>query len=75
MICPNCKADLAGELIYDAMLAQCGGDEPKAAERSAYYGATKENGKRFGREIALYNLHTDMTYAYRCPDCKHEWPR
>lgn len=73
MICPNCKADLAGELIYETFLAKYG-DEKKALETAAMYGATKTEGRR-GREIRIYDRERDMTIAYKCPDCNHQWAR
>ena len=73
MICPNCKANLDGTLIYDTFMEKYE-DESKALEVAAMYGATKTEG-RWGRQIGLYDLVKDMTTAYRCPDCNHEWPR
>ena len=74
MICPGCKVNLEGELIYDHFLGVYEGDEEKAAETAAAYGAAKGKG-RFGREIAQYSLSEDRTTGYRCPDCGHEWGR
>jgi hypothetical protein len=31
--------------------------------------------KNFMRTIGLYDDDRDMTIAWRCPDCGHEWPR
>lgn len=73
MICPNCKTNLEGELIYETFLARCG-DEKKAIETAEMYGATKTTG-RWGREIALYDMRRDRTTGYHCPDCGHEWQR
>ena len=73
MICPNCKTDLAGELVYETFLAKYG-DEKKALKTAAMYGATKTEG-RWGRQIGLYDRELDRTRAYRCPDCGHEWAR
>lgn len=73
MICPNCKANLEEGLIYDTFLEKYG-DESQALETAAMYGATKTTG-RWGREIAISDLHKDRVVAYRCPDCNHEWGR
>lgn len=73
MLCPNCNNDLDGELIYTTFLEKYQ-DEQKALETAAMYGATKTEG-RWGRQIALYDMGTDRTVAYRCSDCGHEWDR
>lgn len=70
--CPNCGADLDGELIFDTFLKKYE-NEATAEETASYYGATKTHG-RWGRETAIYSLDLDKTVAYRCPDCMHEWP-
>ena len=73
MICPNCNSNLDGELIYDTFLERYG-DEFKALEVAAMYGATKTEG-RWGRGISIYSRELDRTVAYRCPDCGHDWKR
>ena len=50
------------------------GDEAKALEVAAMYGATKEKGQ-WGRQIGIYDRDKDRTVAHKCPDCDHEWPR
>ena len=74
MICPGCKTDLAGGFIYDHFLAEYGGDDERALQTAAMYGASKGQG-RWGREIAQYSVEEDRTIGYRCPDCGHEWER
>jgi hypothetical protein len=71
--CPNCKADLDGDLIFDTGMEMYGTEE-NAIEYASFYGATKTEG-RWGREIAIYDRDKDRTTAYRCPDCGHEWSR
>lgn len=71
MICPSCKTNLEGDLIFDTFMEKYS-DEKKALETAAMYGATKTEG-RWGREIAIYDLHKDRTTAYLCPDCRHQW--
>lgn len=71
MICPSCKSDLTGDLIYDTFFEKYG-DEQKALETAAMYGATKTEGC-WGREIAIYDIGKDRTVAYSCPDCGHQW--
>lgn len=73
MICPNCKSNLEGELIYETFLNKYV-DEAKALETAAMYGATKTEG-RWGREIAIYDMDRDRTVAHQCPDCNHQWGR
>lgn len=29
----------------------------------------------YSRVIAMYDIHTDRTFCYVCPDCKTEFPR
>ena len=74
MICPKCNSNLEGQLIYETFLDQYAGDETKALEAAAMYGATKTEG-RWGRAIGIYSMEKDRTVAYRCPDCGHEWKR
>lgn len=74
MDCPNCKANLDGDLIFDTFLTQYGGDRIKALKSAEAYGATETTG-RWRREIAQYSLEEDRTVAFRCPDCNHRWPR
>lgn len=71
MICPNCKTDLQGGLIYDTFLDMYN-DEDKALEIAAMYGATKTEG-RWGRETGIYDPAKDRTVAHICPDCGHQW--
>lgn len=73
MICPNCKTNLEGDLIFDTFLEKYG-DEEKALEAAAMYGATKTEG-RWGREIGIYDREEDAVIAWQCPDCKHQWGR
>lgn len=73
MICPKCKSNLEGGLIYEHFLQEYG-DENKALEIAALYGATKTEG-RWGREIGIYCLDRDRTVAYKCPDCDNVWDR
>ena len=72
--CPNCGVDLDGGSIYEHFLKEYNGDEAKALEVAAMYGATKEKGQ-FGRQIGIYDRDKDRTVAHKCPDCNHEWPR
>jgi len=71
--CPNCGTNLDGGSIYEHFLKEYG-DEKKALETAAMYGADKEKGQ-WGRQLAIYDRDLDRTVAYRCPDCKHEWKR
>lgn len=73
MICPNCKSDLQGDLIYDTFFEKYG-DEARALEVAAMFGATKTEG-RWGREIGIYDMDEDRVVAHSCPDCGHQWPR
>ena len=73
MICPNCKVELDDGLIYDTFFDMYD-DEEKALEIAEMYGATKTEG-RWGRQIGIYDMYKDMTVAYSCPDCQHQWKR
>lgn len=70
-ICPACKADLNGELIWETLRHRLGDMEATRVAQS-FYGATRTEG-RWGRQIAIYDQERDRTVAYRCPDCNHEW--
>lgn len=69
--CPNCNANLNGELIWNTFYEQSG-DEAEADVSSAMYGATRTKG-HWGRQMSIYDMGKDRTVAYQCPDCKHEW--
>lgn len=71
--CPKCGVSLEGGLIYYTFLLDYG-DKKKALEAAAMYGATEMEG-RWRREIGIYDLETDETVKWRCPDCGHEWDR
>ena len=71
MICPKCKTDLSGGLIYETFLKKYE-DEQKALKTAAMYGATKTTG-RWGREIGVYDVERDRVARWRCPDCGHEF--
>ena len=42
---------------------------PKKSQKA--YGGKKY----FSRLIGIYNMTTDRTERWRCPDCQKEWPR
>lgn len=46
------------------------GDEIPATHREHFGGKT-----HYRRLIAVYDRDKDRTVAWRCPDCKEEWPR
>lgn len=71
--CPNCKADLDGEPIWEYFFKEYG-SESEADRVAEMYGATREKGK-FGRRIGIYDMDKDMTVAWACPDCNHQWSR
>jgi len=73
MICPKCKSNLDGELIFDTFMKKYG-NEQKALETASMYGATKTEG-RWGRQIGIYDMELDRTTEWRCPDCGHLWIR
>lgn len=39
----------------------------------AAYGTNRP--QRFSRLIGLSSQELDRVFAWRCPDCNHEWPR
>lgn len=69
--CPNCNADLNGGSIWEYFYKK-EGDEKKADEIAAMYGADRNKG-RWGREIGLSD--GDSVRQWQCPDCDHIWPR
>jgi len=74
MICPNCKTNLEGGLIYQTFLDMYN-DEEKALKTAKMYGATKTEG-HWGREIGIeIPGKYDGVSFWRCPDCDHEWSR
>jgi hypothetical protein len=72
--CPDCKADMNGELIWQTMLEQSGGDEAEADRKAEMYGASRTSG-RWGRRIALYDIGRDRASHYYCPYCEFVWER
>jgi hypothetical protein len=71
--CPNCNVDLNGGSIWEHFFKETG-DEKEADRIAEMYGATREKGQ-WGREIGIYDMETDRTVQWKCPDCNHEWPR
>ena len=69
--CPECKANLVGELVYEHFLRH-EKNEAKALEIASTYGATKTAGY-FSRAVGHYDRNKDRTVAWSCPDCKHRW--
>lgn len=72
MICPACKTDLDGGLIYDTFFKMYGGNKEKALKTAEAYGATETKGK-WGRQIG--HSDGDSVYEWVCPDCGTTWPR
>ena len=73
MICPACKADLEGGLIFDTFMEKYG-DEGKALKHAEMYGATKTTG-RWGRQIGIETPDYDGVSYWKCPDCNAVWDR
>lgn len=71
--CPNCNLNLDGGSIWDHFFQESG-SEVEADRIAAMYGATREKGQ-WGRNIGIYDMDRDMTVAWRCPECNHEWSR
>lgn len=71
--CPNCKVDLDGGSIWEHFYKETG-SESEATRIAEMYGATKEKGQ-WGRQIGIYDMETDRTRSWKCPDCNHEWSR
>ena len=75
MICPACKTNLEGDLIFDTFMEKCNGDEVEALKHAEMYGATKTKG-RWGRQIGIeIRGGYDGVSYYKCPDCKATWDR
>ena len=73
MICPSCKSDLEGGLIFDTFMEKYG-DRKKALEIADDYGATETTG-RWGRQIGISCRDRDRIVEWLCPDCGHRWDR
>ena len=71
--CPHCGSDMDGGSIWQLFFDRYG-DEQKADETAALYGATRTQG-RWGRRIGLYSMEKDRTDGWMCPDCGGEWER
>lgn len=71
--CPNCGVDLNGGSIWEHFFKEKGNAE-EADRIAEMYGATREKGQ-WGREIGIYNMETDRTVQWKCPDCNHTWDR
>jgi hypothetical protein len=72
--CPDCNANLDGELVIAYPLNQ-GKTLEEAIEYASNYAGYTENGlnSRFGRQIGIYDINRDRTTKWKCPDCGHEW--
>lgn len=68
--CPHCKASLDGELVIDYPLSQ-GKSKKEALEYAKSYAGWDEHGEdnRWSRQIGIYNIDSDRTMYYKCPDC------
>lgn len=51
------------------------GSVSEATRIAHMYGATRENGKCWRREIGIYDIDEDATVAYKCPDCSGTWSK
>lgn len=71
--CPNCNLDLNGGSIW-ATFNEKYADEAKADEIAAMYGATRDTGS-WGKAISIYDMERDITVAWKCPECNHQWER
>lgn len=71
--CPSCNADLDAGSIWQTFFEKYG-DEAKADETAALYGATREKGQ-WGKQIGQYDMESDRTTNWKCPDCNHIWKR
>lgn len=71
--CPNCNVDLNGGSIWEHFFKEKGSEE-EADRSAAMYGATREKGQ-WGRAIGIYDMDTDRTVSWKCPDCNHTWKR
>lgn len=64
--CPSCSASFVGAAI------------PEASIQMGWYPKTCNDCKKpnhFSRVQGIYDWHLDLTVAWRCPDCQHEWSR
>lgn len=61
-------------MSYPETCPACGidlnGEEIPVSMRSSY-----SPPYRFSRVIGIYDMDADMTIAWKCPDCGHQWER
>lgn len=74
--CPHCNANMDGDLVIEYPLKR-GESIDEALDYAKFYTGWKEHGllNRWGRQIAIYDIGSDRTVAYRCPDCQLSWKR
>lgn len=68
--CKHCGTNLDGGLVIQSFLDQNYSAE-KAIETAKMYSGWEERGllNRWGREIGQYDMYSDRTAFYVCPDC------
>jgi hypothetical protein len=71
LTCPHCQANLDDGDIYEVVLEKYH-DHFKATEAAGHFGWSMADKKRFSRIVGQYNLETDRTESYSCPDCRKE---
>lgn len=72
--CPHCGISLNGGSIWEHFYRETG-SLSEADRIASMYGATRENGMSWRREIGIYDIDDDTTVAYKCPDCGGTWSK
>lgn len=78
--CPECGANWADADIFDVLRPQdwCKdkSDEELRAYIQQYYSPPYKFSRLIGVELPYdHPDHYDGVSFWRCPDCRHEWPR
>ena len=69
--CIYCGASFDGDLVINYPLSM-GETMEDALEYASSYTGWDEYGinNRWDRKVSVYDYYSDMTVAYRCPDCE-----
>ena len=67
--CPHCGKILDGGDVYEKMFSLYR-DPERALEEAEQFGWSKENPVRFSKIVGVYNIETDRTEYFICPNCK-----
>lgn len=74
--CPHCNADMDGELVYDSFI-DAGYDCDIADKWAKQVSGYEKHGllNKWSRCLSIYDITSDRTINYECPDCSKQWNR